>query len=265
MTGPPLPRWNLATLVESARVGADSLRSNPLRTVLATTGVIIGVAALVAAFAITDGVEVWSRALIARESSVQDVAITPRVRELVNGRTQAVHGYPILTPDDAEHAGAEIAGVSRHVLMLNGTAPAEYLDRRATVLLTLSTASLADFAGLELAAGRFFTRGEEMRAAPVLVLGHQLAQELAGGRDALWLVGRAVRVSGQRREVIGVLAPAPGGEERDLIAFAPYRGGAELLGTSGEPRVATLRLKAHSIEAVDALRANAIDWLAERF
>lgn len=63
---------NIATLVESARVGADSLRSNPMRTVLATTGVIIGVASLVAAFAITDGVDVWSRELIARESSVME-------------------------------------------------------------------------------------------------------------------------------------------------------------------------------------------------
>jgi ABC-type lipoprotein release transport system permease subunit len=196
---------------------------------------------------------------------VQDVAITPRLRELVNGRLQPVHGYPVLTADDAERAGAEIAGVSRHVLTLTGTAPVEYLDRRAAALLTLSTASLVEFAGLELAAGRFFTRSEEMRAAPVVVLGHRLAQELAGGRDALWLVGRAVRVGGQRREVIGVLAPVPGGEEGDLLAFAPYRGGTDLLGATGTPRVATLRLKAHSIEAVDTLRANAIDWLAERF
>ena len=77
-------------MVESARVGADSLRANPTRTVLATTGVIIGVGALVAAFAITDGVDVWSRALIARESSVQDVAITPRTRETIRGRTVPV-------------------------------------------------------------------------------------------------------------------------------------------------------------------------------
>ncbi len=68
---------NLAALVESARVGADALRTKPMRTALSTTGVIIGVAALVAAFSITDGVDVWSRGLIARESSVQDVAVTP--------------------------------------------------------------------------------------------------------------------------------------------------------------------------------------------
>ena len=38
---------NSAALIESARVGADSLRTNPTRTTLSTTGVIIGVAALV--------------------------------------------------------------------------------------------------------------------------------------------------------------------------------------------------------------------------
>jgi putative ABC transport system permease protein len=260
-----LPKLNVATLVESARVGADSLRANPLRTVLSTTGVIIGVAALVAAFAITDGVDVWSRQLIARESSVQDVAITPRTREVSNGRAYAVHGYPVLTAEDAELARAEVPGVSRHVLTLTGNASAEYLDRRATLLLTLSTASLADFAGLDVAAGRFFTPAEETHGAPVIVLNHRLAEELAGGRDPLWLVGRTIRVGDQRREVTGVISAPPGGEEGELAAFAPIRGGQELLTPTGVPRVPTLRLKAHSIEAVDTLKAATINWLAERY
>jgi putative ABC transport system permease protein len=260
-----MSNWNVATLIESARVGADSLRANPMRTVLSTTGVIIGVAALVAAFAITDGVDVWSRALIARESSVQDVAITPRTRETINGRSFAVRGYPVLTVEDARQAGLEVPGVSRHALTLVGTASTEHLDRRATARLTLSTASLADFAGLDLAAGRFFTQAEEAHGAPVIVLNYRLAEELAGVHDPLWLVGRAIRVSGQRREVTGVVAPVPGGEEGDLAAFAPIRGNEELLSPGSTPRVPTLRLKAHSIEAVDTLRAATIDWLAERF
>ena len=260
-----MPYWNVATLIESARVGADSLRANPLRTVLATTGVIIGVAALVAAFAITDGVDVWSRALIARESSVQDVAVTPRTRETINGRSFAVRGYPLLTVDDAERARAEVPGVSRHVLTLTGSTSTEYLDRRAPALLTLSTASLAEFAGLDFAAGRFFTSAEDSHGAPVIVLNHRLAEELAGGRDPLWLVGRAIRVGGQRREVTGILAPVPGGDEGDLAAFAPIRGGEALFAPASTPRVPTLRLKARSIESVDTLRAATIDWLGERF
>ena len=258
-------RYNLATLYESARVGADSLRANPLRTILATTGVIIGVAALVAAFAITDGVDVWSRALIARESSVQDVTVTPRTRERIRGRTIPVRGYPEFTVDDALRARAEVPGVEQQALVLTGVSSAEYLDRRATVQLTLGTASLADFTGFDLSAGRFFSAVEDARGAPVVVLGHRLAGELAGDRDALWLVGRQVRVGGEPREVIGVLAAPSWGDDVDLVAFAPLRGGVSLLGPSLAPRVATLRLKAHSIEAVDTLRAATVNWLAERY
>ena len=256
---------NSAALLESARVGADSLRTNPTRTTLSTTGVIIGVASLVAAFSITDGVDVWARALIARESSVQDVSITPRTSTVVAGRTVPISGYPVLTAEDAERAKLEVPGVAQYALTLTGNAPVEFLDRRATALLTLSTASLADFTTIQVLAGRFFTQTEVSHSAPVIVLGHRLAEELAGGRDALWLIGRAIKVSGRRREVVGVLSPPPVGPEPDLTAFAPIRGGESLLEPSREVRLPTLRLKAHSIEAVDSLRTQVLNWLAEQY
>ena len=241
------------------------MRANPLRTVLSTTGVIIGVAALVAAFAITDGVEVWSRDMLARESSVQDVAVTPVTMEMVNGRARQVHGYPVFDMEDADRAGSEVPGVLRYALTLNGNAPVEYLDRRASAQLTLSTAGLADFGGMSVGFGRYFTEAEVARSSPVVVLGHRLAEELAGERDPLWLIGRTVKLGGDQREVIGVLAAPTGGPEPDLVAFAPIRGGTSALGPTSEPRVATLRLKAKSIEAVDSLRVKTMDWLAERY
>ncbi len=255
---------NRAALVESARVGADALRTNPMRTVLSTTGVIIGVAALVAAFAITDGVDVWSRQLIMRESSVQDVAVVPITSQTINGRYFAVRGYPVFDASDADRARSEIPGVIRSTLMLNGSTQVEYLDMRANAQLTLGTAGLAEFAGINLAAGRFFTEAEVAHASPVIVLGHRLAQELAGARDGLWLIGRTIRAGGTRREVIGVLSPPAMGPEPDLVAFAPIRGGLELL-QSSKRQVPTLRLKARSIEAVDTLKLAAENWLAERY
>jgi putative ABC transport system permease protein len=256
---------NFASLIESARVGADSLRTNTMRTTLSTTGVVIGVASLVAAFSITDGVDLWARALIARESSVQDVSITPRTSTVVAGRTVPITGYPVLTAEDAERAKEEVPGVAQYALTLTGNAPVEYLDRRATALLTLTTASLADFTSIDVQAGRFFSASEVLHSAPVIVLGHRLAEELAGGRDALWLIGRAIKVSGRKREVIGVLAPPQVGPEPDLAALAPIRGGESLLEPSQEPRLPTLRLKAHSIEAVDTLRDQVVNWLAEQY
>jgi putative ABC transport system permease protein len=256
---------NRAALIESARVGADALRTNPMRTVLSTTGVIIGVAALVAAFAITDGVDVWSRQLIMRESSVQDVAVVPVTTQIVNGRSFPVRGYPVFDAGDADRARTEIPGVVRSTLMLNGSTQVEYLDMRANAELTLGTASLAEFAGINLAAGRFFTESEVAHASPVIVLGTRLAQELAGARDALWLIGRTIRVGGSRREVIGVLATPGSGPEPELVAFAPIKGGLDLIQTTRARQVPTLRLKARSIEAVDTLRLAAENWLAERY
>ena len=257
--------FNRTALVESVRVGADALRTNPTRTVLSTTGVIIGVAALVAAFAITDGVDVWSRELIMRESSVQDVTVTPVTSQTVNGRTQPVRGYPVFDAADAERARNEIPGAVRAALMLNGTAQLEYLDMRAGVQLTLASASLAEFAGINLSGGRFFTEAEVAHGAPVIVLGSRLAQELAGERDGLWLIGRTIRAGASRREVIGVLARPASGPEPDLVAFAPIRGGMELLQSTRARQVATLRLKARSIEAVDTLKMATENWLAERY
>ena len=256
---------NRAAIFESARIGADALRANPLRTVLSTTGVIIGVAALVAAFAVTDGVDVWARQLIARESSVQDVAVSSLTSQMLNGRSFPVRGYPVFDAEDAARARSEVPGVLRTALKLNGSAQVEHLDRRATALLTLGTASMSDFGVPAVALGRFYTEPEVVHAAPVIVLGHRLAAELAGNRDALWMVGRAVRVSGQRREVIGVLEAPPGGEEADFIAFAPIRGGTTLLASAGARPLPTLRLKAHSIEAVDTLRTAVMNWLGERY
>ncbi|MEO5904169.1 MAG: FtsX-like permease family protein [Gemmatimonadaceae bacterium] len=150
-------------------------------------------------------------------------------------------------------------------MTLTGNADIAFLDRRATALLTIATASLADFTTIEIDAGRFFSQTEVEHSAPVIVLGHRLAQQLAGGRDALWLIGRDVKVGGRRLEVVGVLAAPEVGTEPDLTAFAPIRGGQSLFPPSAEARLPTLRLKAKTIEAVDTLRSEVVDWLSDRY
>jgi putative ABC transport system permease protein len=62
-----------------------------------------------------------------------------------------------------------------------------------------------------------------------------------------------------------VLAAPSSGAEPDLVAFAPIRGGLDLLQPSRGSKVATLRIKARSIEAVDTLRLATENWLAERY
>ena len=52
--------------LSSVAIGIETLRSNPLRTVLSTLGIIIGTAALVAVLSLGDGMERMGRDEIAR-------------------------------------------------------------------------------------------------------------------------------------------------------------------------------------------------------
>ena len=59
------------------------MRLNPLRTVLSTAGVVIGVAALVAVLAIGDGVERFARDQIERSTDLQAIVVEPLTTRLL--------------------------------------------------------------------------------------------------------------------------------------------------------------------------------------
>jgi len=248
---------------ESVRVGLDSLRAHPTRTLLSTSGVTIGVLALVATLSITDGVDRWSRALIERESSVQDVVLSTRRVVEADGLTRRVHHRPVFTLEDWSAARAAGPAIASVVLTVSGPAEVAANGRRRSVLLTGCTANLVAFTDLDVGAGRFFSEVEVQRGASVVVLGHRLAEELAAPRDPLWLVGRMVRVGDARREVVGVLAARPG--EAELVAFVPVARRGALDPAEADRLTPVLRFKAASVERVPEARGAVLDWVAQRW
>ena len=68
-------------------------------------------------------------------------------------------------------------------------------------MVTGTEATLAEIRDLAIERGRFFSADEERRAAPVAVLGSEVAETLFGAADPL---GRAVRLAGRAFSVIGV-------------------------------------------------------------
>ena len=65
------------TLPLSVRVGIQTLRANPMRTMLSTLGVVMGAASLAAVLSIGDGAERFARSQIERRG-LQTVAIVAR-------------------------------------------------------------------------------------------------------------------------------------------------------------------------------------------
>ena len=155
----------------STRVGFTALRANPLRTLLSTLGVVMGVAALVSVLSLGDGMEHFVRAQIDRTSDLQFVQVQPRTTIEIDGQSFARPDVRRFTVADAQAAqraltvSAEVGLLTRGgALVHSGGSPA---PRGAAVLAV--TPSVAEFRNLHVAAGRFFSDSETAAGALVVV------------------------------------------------------------------------------------------------
>ncbi len=259
---------NRVALIANVKVGVDALRIHPLRTALSVAGIIIGSASLVATMAVSDGVMGFARGQIEQETSVQVVTVGSRTMAYQNGRFVPITDYPVFTSADVDAIQRAVPGAQAVTMSLGGRAMARYRGVEHDVSVTLGTAELPEFSKITMGAGRFFSPIEASRNAPVVVINHALARELAAGRDPYTLVGEQIQVRQRIRRVIGVLARDAFEEEDDpsFSLFAPIRAAGALLDPPPGGKFApTLQLKAPTVEAVLPLRDAAIDWLASRY
>jgi len=256
-------RPHVATLA-SVRVGLAALRLNPLRTVLATLGVIVGVGALVAVLSLGDGMESYARRELASTTGVQNVYVTPVTFDTMDGMRISREDFPRFGLAEAEQA-ARVPGVASVSLTYTGTTlvRGDSAGRDRAVRVTAALANTAEFYGTELGTGRFFTPAEVAEDAPVAVVSHNLARELAPGNDPAALVGRTVLFRGVPRTVVGVMKGREG--EEGFSAYVPLPAGPAVMAPREADRARTLVLRATSVEQVDSARAAAQRWLAARY
>ncbi|MBS1240697.1 MAG: macB 35, partial [Gemmatimonadetes bacterium] len=73
-------------LLPSIRIGLRALGANPVRTLLSTLGVVMGVASLVAVFALGDGVERYARQQVEQTTSIQSIELSSRTTMVLDGQ-----------------------------------------------------------------------------------------------------------------------------------------------------------------------------------
>src|SRR5688500_7767781 len=105
----------------SLRVGFDTLRANPLRTLLSTLGIIMGVAALVSVLSLGDGMERYAREQIERTTDILSASVSPSLFRTVDGQRFPRTDVVTLTRDDAD-AVAAVAGDAVVTMLLTGQA-----------------------------------------------------------------------------------------------------------------------------------------------
>jgi len=243
----------------SFAVGLEALRANPLRTILSTLGVVMGVGAMVSVLSMGDGVEAFTRDQIAQTTDLLGISVAPVLTANIDGQQVRRDDIVILSRADAQALGGAVPGAKKLALMTSGPSLA-VIHPGASPRGFGVTGTLASYfvdAGLTLVAGRPFADGDtgvvvlESRAAGV-VAGDSAAPERA--------VGRSILLNGNPHTVIGVVSGGRPGPA--LAAFVPVDAAARAIAGTRAPSIV---LVAPRIEDVDRIRAVSERWVAARY
>ncbi|MGE5198207.1 MAG: ABC transporter permease [Rhodospirillaceae bacterium] len=249
------------TLPLSVRVGVQTLRANPMRTVLSTLGVVMGAASLVAVLSLGDGAERFAREQIERRG-MQTVAILAKTSDTVDGLQVPRADYPRFTPADLQDLAAFVSPDTEVLLSVEGTGMLTVDGKPRAALLQGLDAGNARQMGLHLWRGRLFTPDELASGTPVAIVGYKLAAELSARRPTESVIGDELAFGGGRVRVIGIQQSVAG--ERLLSAVVPLAQAERLMVPVQAARVRALALSAPRVEDVLATKAQAESWADRR-
>jgi putative ABC transport system permease protein len=200
--------------VSDLQLGLQNLTQHKLRSLLTMLGMIFGVAAVVSMLSIGAGAQQQVMAFI-EQLGLRNVVV--EAKEATNDtEIQKVRKVsPGLTFQDYRAIRANVGGLTGTTARKRFT-PTKLNPKpaREMPLVYGVEPSYVGIANLRVVAGRFFDEEENLRGAPLCVLGQAAASNLFAGQEA---VGRYVKVNTQWFHVIGVAGP-------QLTAAAPVAG-----------------------------------------
>lgn len=177
------------------------LRANLLRSLLATLGVIIGVAAVIAAMSILEGSQ---RDIVKRFESLGSETITV-APALARSQGRIVGSVQTLTVEDAEairdpRVCPSVANAAPQVSVPRLSI--KYFSRNYQADVVGTNEAFSGMYSYKVVEGRFLSREDCNARNRVLVLGHRVARSLFGTAPA---VNQTVKVAGHSFRVIGVM------------------------------------------------------------
>lgn len=193
----------LRVLKESFYFAVNALKNNKLRTMLSLLGVTIGIFSIIAVLAAVDSLEKEIKGSLS--SLDQSTMIVARYSfgptEIPQWKRQQ---FPDVTYEEYEYLSRNLPDLEAASFVLNvPNEPVKFEENTANdVGIAAVSWEYYDIEALQLEEGRFFNQAESVRGAPVIILGHDVAQSLFEGADP---IGKRVRLYGRKFTVIGLL------------------------------------------------------------
>ncbi|MDR3771756.1 MAG: ABC transporter permease [Terracidiphilus sp.] len=193
---------------ESVKMALDTLRANKLRSGLTILGIVIGVTTVIAISSIINGLNNRVSDFVSSLGSnviwvfhLPVIGVRPTTEQLTRKKLTIDDVYALR---QLPHVLAADGGYQHVKPMFRvGDVSVKYNGKKvASTILQGSTAEIGEVTDLTLSAGRLFTDDEDQRAAHVVVIGHDTAEELFGAEPP---IGKEVAVETGLYTVIGVL------------------------------------------------------------
>ena len=186
------------------------IRSNLLRSMLTTLGIIIGVAAVIMMVTLGNG---------ATQSVTSSFASLGRNLLVVMPGQRSMRVVAAFQIPDADAIRRDVNGLSRVAPELHAFAPAILGNRNHSTTINGTTNDYFAAREWTLASGRAFNLSEEVNGKSVCVVGETIRTQLFGTQDP---VGQRIRLGKITCEVIGLLeskgqSSALMGDQDDLI------------------------------------------------
>jgi len=190
-------------ILESMRMALQSLWANKLRSVLTLLGVVIGVAAVIAVVTFISGINGYvSEKIFNLGADVFFASKSPSVITNVDVLMESRKRQRLTVEDYEAIAEAckscKMVGAAANV----GNGHIKYEMRSSSDSRVRGwTASMAPIYDLDVIAGRSITDADNNSASHVVVIGHDILDNLMPGTDPL---GKEIRVDGEVFTVVGV-------------------------------------------------------------
>ncbi|MCS7171851.1 MAG: ABC transporter permease [Armatimonadetes bacterium] len=239
------------TLLASLRIALRALAANPLRSLLTTLGVIIGVGAVVTTVSIGAGAR--------RSVEEQLTALGTNLLTVLPGRAAGPGGIGFglgsvqtLTEEDAQAIQASLPDVEAVAAEYSRPAQVVAGPYNDTTNVSGVTPSFPEVRNWHPVEGTFFGEAEMRARARVAVIGQTVRETLFPDRDP---VGQPIRINRILFTVIGVMERkgSTGFGDRDDVVFVPLSTAQKRL--FGVDHVRAVYVKVREASRMDAVAA----------
>lgn len=198
-------------MFKSFKQSIKALKSNPVRTVLTTLGIVIGIATVILVLSAGEGFRSLIDAELAAwgtDTLFIETRVPPTTKNLASNNpsaadiSRAANSVQITSFKSSDlDVIKKLGNVSGAYGLATGLAVVSYRDNAKSVIYYGAGSDMFAIDKHTLKKGRFFTQVEDTGSVQVVILGSNLADDLFGQDDPL---GKLIRVGNLNFQIIGV-------------------------------------------------------------